>query len=125
MEHTNLVPPEVYGGRRIVYLSDYVLPEDPKWKMRDAELWSLYLPALARINPRFDSSWILRKLISRGEYAQPIIPANYSRLLPPIKTPVPGLYSACMAQIYPEDRGQNYAVKIGREAAAIIHADRG
>lgn len=125
MEHTNFVPPEVYGGLRVVYLSDYVSPEDPKWKMRDAELWSLYLPALARINPRFDSSWILRKVINRGEYAQPIIPANYSRLLPPIKTPVPGLYSACMAQIYPEDRGQNYAVKIGREAAAIICADRG
>jgi hypothetical protein len=25
-----------------------------------------------------------------------------------------------MAQIYPEDRGQNYAVRIGREAAEAI-----
>ena len=45
---------------------------------------------------------------------------NYSKLLPPLQTPVPGLYSACMAQIYPEDRGQNYAIRIGREAADAI-----
>ena len=28
-----------------------------------------------------------------------------------------------MAQVYPEDRGQNYAVKIAREAAAAILED--
>lgn len=88
--------------------------------MRDESLWGLYLPSLARINPRFEPDWILKKTIERAEYAQPIIPANYSRVLPPIETPVPGLYSACMAQIYPEDRGQNYAVRIGREAAELL-----
>jgi protoporphyrinogen oxidase len=123
IEHTNYIPPETYGGRRVVYLSDYVLPDDPKWRMRDEQLWALYLPALRKINPAFDESWILRKEISRGEYAQPIVVPNYSRLLPPIRTPVPGLYSACMAQIYPEDRGQNYAVRIGREAAEAVKAD--
>ncbi len=41
-----------------------------------------------------------------------------------MKTPVPGLYSACMAQIYPEDRGQNYAIRIGRQAAELVAAER-
>jgi len=117
IEHTNYIPKENYGGRHVLYISDYVLPDDPKWTMRDEQLWGLYLPALVRINPRFEADWILKKTIERAEYAQPIIPAGYSRLLPPLETPVPGLYSACMAQIYPEDRGQNYAVRIGREAA--------
>lgn len=125
IEHTNYIPPETYGGRRVVYLSDYVLPDDPKWRMRDDQLWALYLPALRKINPAFDDSWILRKEINRGEYAQPIVVPNYSRVLPPIRTGVPGLYSACMAQIYPEDRGQNYAVRIGREAADAVVADAG
>jgi protoporphyrinogen oxidase len=120
IEHTNYIPRERYGGRHVLYISDYVLPDDPKWTMRDEQLWGLYLPALARINPRFEGNWILGKTIERGEYAQPIIPSNYSRLLPPIETPVKGLFSACMAQIYPEDRGQNYAVRIGREAAEIV-----
>ncbi|HUM02038.1 MAG TPA: NAD(P)/FAD-dependent oxidoreductase [Thermoanaerobaculia bacterium] len=120
IEHTNYIPKENYGGRHVLYISDYVLPDDPKWTMRDEQLWGLYLPALARINPRFEADWILKKTIERAEYAQPIIPAGYSRLLPPLETPVPGLYSACMAQIYPEDRGQNYAVRIGREAAELL-----
>jgi len=30
------------------------------------------------------------------------------------------LFIADMAQIYPEDRGQNYAVKIGKEIAGHI-----
>jgi protoporphyrinogen oxidase len=120
IEQTNFLPKEEYGGRHVVYISNYVLPDDPKWKMRDSDLWAQYLPALRKINPAFDESWILRKEISRGEYAQPIVVPNYSRLLPAIETPVPGLYSACMAQIYPEDRGQNYAIRIGREAADLI-----
>jgi protoporphyrinogen oxidase len=122
IEQTNFLPPETYGGRHVVYISNYVQPDDPKWRMRDEDLWAQYLPALRKINPAFEESWILRKEISRGEYAQPIIVPDYSALLPAIQTPVPGLYSACMAQIYPEDRGQNYAIRIGREAADLISA---
>jgi protoporphyrinogen oxidase len=122
IEQTNFIPKEQYGGRHVLYLSNYVLPDDPRWTMRDESLWGLYLPGLVRINPRFEPNWILKKTIERAEYAQPIIPAGYSRVLPPIETPVPGLYSACMAQIYPEDRGQNYAVKIGRQAADLVSA---
>lgn len=125
IEHTNYIPAERYGGRHVVYLSDYVLPDDPKWRMKDADLWALYLPALKRVAPHFDETWVLAKHLFRAEYAQPIVGANYSRLLPPYRTGVPGLYSAAMAQIYPEDRGQNYAVKLAREAAAAMLLDLG
>jgi protoporphyrinogen oxidase len=120
IEHTNFLPPADYGGRHVVYISNYVLPDDPKWRKRDEDLWAEYLPALKVVNPAFDESWILKKQIGRAEFAQPVIVPDYSRLLPPITTPVPGLYSACMAQTYPEDRGQNYAIRIGREAADVI-----
>lgn len=120
IEHTNFIPKEEYGGRHVVYLSNYVLPDDSRWTRKDEDLWAEYLPALRRINPAFDESWILKKQIARGEHAQPIVVPGYSKLLPPLETPVPGLWSACMAQIYPEDRGQNYAVRIGRDAADAI-----
>ena len=80
------------------------------------------LPALKVINPAFDASWILAKQIGRAEYAQPIVVPHYSKFLPPLQTPVEGLWSACMAQTYPEDRGQNYAIRIGRDAADAIVA---
>jgi protoporphyrinogen oxidase len=122
IEHTNFLSPADYGGRHVVYLSNYVLTDDAKWRRRDSELWAEYLPALKVVNPAFDESWILAKQIGRAEYAQPIIVPGYSKLLPPLQTPVPGLWSACMAQTYPEDRGQNYAIRIGREAADAILA---
>ncbi len=125
IEQTNLLPPDWYGGRHVVYLSNYVLPDDPRWRMRDEELWRLYLPALARVRPGFDESWVLARRIFRGEYAQPVVGARYSELLPGLRTEVPGLYTACMAQIYPEDRGQNYAVRLGRQAADALLADAG
>jgi protoporphyrinogen oxidase len=123
IEQTNLLSPETYGGRHVLYISNYVLPDDPRWRMRDEELWAIYLPALRKVNPAFDESWIVSKSVQRGEYAQPIVGTHYSRVLPSIRTGVPGLYTAAMAQIYPEDRGQNYAVRLGRQAADTLLED--
>lgn len=117
IEHTNYIPSERYGGRVIVYLSKYLFPSAPAWSMRENELWALYRPFLLRLNPKFEDSWILARHVFRAAYAQPVVPPLYSRLLPPFTTPVPGLYHCCMAQIYPEDRGQNYAVRAGSQAA--------
>jgi protoporphyrinogen oxidase len=123
IEQTNMIPKETYGGRHVLYISNYVLPDDPRWKTRDEELWPVYFEGLRKVNPAFSESWVLAKSIQRAEYAQPIVGTNYSRILPEIRTEVPGLYTAAMAQIYPEDRGQNYAVRLGRQAAAALLAD--
>jgi protoporphyrinogen oxidase len=125
IEHTNYVPAERYGGNHVVYLSDYVLPDDPKWTMPDRALWEIYLPAVSRLAPAFDGARVLDRHVFRAEHAQPIVGTHYSRVLPPVRTGVPGLYSAAMAQVYPEDRGQNYAVRIAREAAAALLEDLG
>jgi protoporphyrinogen oxidase len=91
--------------------------------MPDRELWEIYLPGLARLAPRFDPARVVERRLFRAEYAQPIVGPWYSRVLPPVRTGLPGLYSAAMAQVYPEDRGQNYAVRIAREAAEALLED--
>jgi len=45
---------------------------------------------------------------------------DHSQRIPPIKTPIDGLYFASMSQVYPWDRGTNFAVEIGRRAACMI-----
>ena len=45
---------------------------------------------------------------------------NYPERLLPYATPVPGLFSSAMAQIYPEDRGTNYAVRGGNQVAEVV-----
>jgi protoporphyrinogen oxidase len=120
IEHSNLVADGRYGGRHVVYLSKYLLPEHPLWKAKDGEVWDAMLPWLSRLNPAFDAAWIAARHVFRAANAQPIIPCGYSATIPPFATPLAGLYHSCMAQVYPEDRGQSYAVRAGSRAAAAL-----
>jgi len=120
VEHTNFMPPERYGGKHIVYLSRYMPPDDPLFSVSKEELLAIYEPHLRKINPAFEPSWIRESWLFRDSQAQPIITVGYQRLQPAFTTPIPGLYLINTTQIYPEDRGTNYAVRLGRQVAALI-----
>jgi protoporphyrinogen oxidase len=119
LEQTNLVPPSEYGGKRIVYTANYVTRDDRRWKMSDEEIVADYIPHLKKINPAFDASWVERTYVHKEPAAQPIMTTNYSRKMPPLKTPVDGLWLAAMSQVYPEDRGTNYSIRLGQQVARM------
>ena len=48
---------------------------------------------------------------------------HYSKLIPATTSPLNGLYIATMAQIYPEDRGTNYAIREGISIAELLSND--
>ncbi len=123
IEHTNFIPPDRYGGRHILYISNYLLPDDPLLRAGKDEALALYLPALKAINPAFEPSWIEDAHHFRAAYAQPIVTTGYRSLIPPFRTPIAGMYLVSMAQIFPEDRGQNYAVVSGERVAAALLED--
>jgi protoporphyrinogen oxidase len=122
-EHTNFVSPQYFGGDHIVYCGDYLVPGHEYFAMTHDELLERFLPALPRFNSKFDRSWIRKSWLFREPYAQPVPPVNHSRNIPDIRTPIPRLYFASMSQVYPWDRGTNYAVEIGRRTAQMILAD--
>lgn len=121
IEHTNLVGPENYGGRHIIYISNYLDKEDPMFGHTKEELLAEYIPYLKRINPAFKPSWIQESYQHREAAAQPVVTTNYSERIPAHKTPIEGLYLANTTQIYPEDRGTNYSIRLGRTVARIVH----
>jgi len=125
IEHTNYIPAERYGGRRILYISNYLFIDNPLFGAPKAEVLATYLPALARVNPAFDPSWILASHHFRADYAQPVVTCGYRERVPAMRTPVDGLYLCSMAQIYPEDRGQNYAIVYGEKVARVVLEDLG
>jgi hypothetical protein len=88
--------------------------------MTKEEILEIFLPPLKRINPEFDPSWVKKSWMYRTKYAQPVPELEHSRNIPAIQTPVEGLYFASMSQVYPWDRGTNFAVEIGRRAAALM-----
>ncbi|MCS7061273.1 MAG: NAD(P)/FAD-dependent oxidoreductase [Anaerolineae bacterium] len=121
-EHTNFVSAQHFGGQHLVYCGDYLPVDHPYFAMNEADLRAAFLPALRRINPDFDESWVQHTWVFKEPYAQPVPFVNHSRAIPPVRTPWPGLFFASMSQVYPWDRGTNYAVKLGREAAAQMVA---
>lgn len=120
IEHTNFIDKAKYGNNHIVYISNYIGQENEMYSMSPDDLWKRYIPALQKINPDFQESWVKERFYHRENAAQPIIGVNYSGQIPPLKTPIEGLWLANTTQIYPEDRGTNYSVKLGQEVAKII-----
>jgi protoporphyrinogen oxidase len=123
IEHTNFIPKENYGGNHIVYLSNYLRPDHPYFAMNEEQLEREYLPHLTKINPAFAPDWIVNRWVFKGPYAQPVVTIGYKDKIPEHRTPIPGLYLATMSQIYPEDRGQNYSIKMGQRVAAMAVED--
>ncbi|MFM9106719.1 MAG: NAD(P)/FAD-dependent oxidoreductase [Chloroflexota bacterium] len=123
IEHTNFIAPSHSAGRRYVYLSKYLESDDPWFTLPDEELIARYVPFLRKVNPSFEAAWITRSWVFRERAAQPIVPLNYSEKLPPHRTGLPGLYLANTTQIYPEDRGTNYSVRLGNRIAALVLDD--
>lgn len=111
-EHTNFRAPAEYGGRRLVYLGNYRPMDDPLFKMSKEEIIAKFVPHLKRIVPSFDPAWIQESWLFKAPFAQPIVTTDYRQHIPPLETPLQGLWTANMFQIYPHDRGQNYSLAL-------------
>jgi protoporphyrinogen oxidase len=120
VEHTNFMPPSDYGGQHLVYLGNYVPMDDPLLRMSESEVLDAFLPALARVRPGFERGWVKQQWMFRAPYAQPIVTTSYLDTLPPHRTPLPGVYLANMAHVYPQDRGQNYSMRLGERIARLM-----
>lgn len=122
IEHTNFEQPATYGGSHIVYLSKYLPHTDSLYSMSADQLLDYSLPYLQKMFPKMERSWIRRHHLWRARWSQPVVEKHYSRLIPAEQGPKAGFYICSMAQIYPEDRGTNYAVRDGRRIGAQLSA---
>ncbi|NLZ27124.1 MAG: oxidoreductase, partial [Chloroflexi bacterium] len=120
VEHTNFLKPEYFGGDHIIYIGDYLETDHPYFDMSDDELKAEFLPHLKKINPNFNEDWVKKVWVSKAKYAQPVPLVNHSQNIPAIQTPIEGIYFASMSQVYPWDRGTNFAVEIGRKSARLM-----
>ena len=120
VEHTNLLPSSRYGGRHVIYLSRYIDPEDPLFQAPSSEVEAVFLDALEGLFPAWSRDSVRRSRLFRARDAQPVAVRSYDALRPPHATPWPEVTLAAMAQIFPEDRGQNYALRMGRRAPELM-----
>jgi protoporphyrinogen oxidase len=120
VEHTNFMDKKFYNNEHLVYIANYLPHEHPYFRRDKLDLFKEFFPYLKTINPKMDKSWIDNIYLFKAYFAQPIIPLYYSRKLPSIITPIKGLYLSNMQQVYPWDRGTNYAVENGQKVAQLV-----
>ncbi|MBK8049369.1 MAG: NAD(P)/FAD-dependent oxidoreductase [Anaerolineales bacterium] len=123
VEHTNMIDPANYGGDHLLYIGNYLDPDHRYFQMDAEELLAEFAPHLINFNAAFQSSWVTGAWVHKARYAQPVPVVGYADLIPAIRTPLPGLYFASMSQVYPWDRGTNYAIEMGRNVAQLIIQD--
>jgi protoporphyrinogen oxidase len=125
VEHTNFISSEFFGGEHIVYCGDYLEPGHEYFSLDKQEILERFLPSLTRFNPDFNPNWVRESWLFRTAYAQPVPLINHSQNIPDVRTPIDGLWLASMSQVYPWDRGTNFAVEIARRTARSMIDDRG
>ncbi|MDP2638347.1 MAG: FAD-dependent oxidoreductase [Candidatus Levybacteria bacterium] len=119
VEHTNFMDKKYYNNENLVYLGNYLPHDHPFMHMDKNKLLKIYDPLLKKINKNYKSEIIDTHLFS-VPFAQPVIPINYSKLIPAFKTPLKNIYLANIQQVYPWDRGTNYAVELGDKVGNLI-----
>lgn len=122
VEHTNFMEKKHYNNEHLLYLGNYLPREHKYFGMSEDEILAAYDPFLTSLNSEYKKSIISMKAF-KAPFAQPIIPVNYSRMIPSMKTPLKNVFLANIEQVYPWDRGTNYAVELGEKVAALLQED--
>ncbi len=121
IEHTNLISKENYSNQHIYYLGSYI-PHDHKFfKMDDDDITSEFFNYLKKIFPTFSCNEVLEKKVFKFKNAQHIVDLDYINKIPTHMTPLKNTYLANFSQIFPQDRGMNYAIKEGLKMAELLN----
>jgi len=117
IQHTNLVDKKNYRGKNVYYLGKYLANDDELMIADDNKITKIYFDHLKKIYPEFDEKSVEKSWVFKLKNAQHIVNCNYQ--VPPDK--ISGkIYQANFAQIYPEDRGVNFAVREGKKVSRNI-----
>ena len=117
IEHTNFIDKSNYENNHILYISNYMTEDNKLYNVSKEELLKEYMKSLTKINKEFTMENIKDYYVFDEKYAQPIIECNYSEYIMDDKLEKERIYLCTMPQIYPEDRGMNYAIKSGIKLA--------
>ncbi len=114
IEHTNFVDPAQYGGRRIIYIFNYLSEANPYYKMSPEEYFAAHEKSISRVNPRFRREWVKEMRLFRAKHATVIYTLGYRERMPAFASPLKQLYLVNTSQIYPYDRNMNNCAALGQ-----------
>jgi protoporphyrinogen oxidase len=111
-----------YDGNHVYYIGDYVTHDNPIMAQSEDQIRKKWFKGLKDLFPDFDTKLIDESHVFKFRNAQHIVDVGYQDdKLTGIKTPIENVYLSNFSQIFPQDRGTNYAVRDGETAAKLIH----
>jgi protoporphyrinogen oxidase len=120
IEHTNMLPVSDYGDRHIVYLSRYFTPDEPIAQADPEAEAARWVELLAEKMGAPKPDDILAIHAFRSPYAAPLMELGHLGRIPPLRSPLEGLFVTTTAQIYPQDRGMDEGIKAGYRVAEVV-----
>jgi protoporphyrinogen oxidase len=119
IEYSNLNPLPF----TIVYAPFYMPVTHPKYKLPKEAFIEEVKGYLGKLNPDFDSSWVVAANAFRYEFAQTVCTPNFYEALPPMKSALRGLFLADTSHYYPEDRSISESLRLGRDLARLARGE--
>lgn len=117
IQHTNLVDKSKYNNKHIYYLGTYLPHSNSLFKMDDQKISDIFFDYLKRILPDFDRKKIENVFVYKFKNAQHIVDTEYRV---PKYFEGRNIFRVNFSQIFPEDRGMNYAVKEANKIAELV-----
>jgi protoporphyrinogen oxidase len=120
LNHTRLVDKSHYQSKHVYYIGAYVPADSPLVSLTDDALIQRWWGYLRQMFPQFDPARVSERHVFRFKAAQHIVDTRYQERIPDPRTPLPGVFLANFSQIFPEDRGTNWAVSEGFKVAEMV-----
>jgi len=108
VKHSQLVGK--YKGNHVYYLGAYVSDKDKLFLKNQEQIEKLFFDYLRKICPKFDKKQIKEIKFYKSSRAQQVTDTNYKDKIVDIKTGIDNIYLLNFSQIYPWDRGLNWAI---------------
>ena len=118
-----LVGKEKLHGKHVYYVGAYVPHDHEYFMMTNEQIIARWSEGIRALFPNFTSAMMKHRQIFKMKNAQHIVTTNYQEKIVPFRSELPNLYLANFTQIFPDDRGTNYAVRDGIAVADQVHKD--
>jgi protoporphyrinogen oxidase len=125
INHTRLMDKSNYQNKYVYYLGAYKSRDSVPFGLSDEALTDLWWQYLKKMFPEFNPALVSERHVFRFNAAQHIVDTEYEKKIPSHPTPLPGVFLANFSQIFPEDRGTNFAVREGNKIAEILQKYEG
>jgi protoporphyrinogen oxidase len=111
---------QAFNGKHIYYIGAYVPIEHRYFSESDETIMTEWKAGLRKMFAHFDEAQILEQQLFRFKDAQHIVGTDYINKIPAYQSPVPHVYLSNFSQIFPDDRGTNYAIEEGKKIAELV-----